>query len=322
MNDSASPSIRAIIPVASAGLRLDLALARLYPEYSRARLQLWIKQGWVTLDGLQPRPRDRVRGGERVIIEPVLESTKVFQAEKIPLDRVYEDAHLLVLNKPPGLVVHPAAGNWKGTLLNGLLHHAPELTQLPRAGIVHRLDKDTSGLIVVARTLQSHAHLVAQMQQRLIRRVYVALVSGTLISGGSIEGNMGRHPLHRTRMAVLAVGGKPARTHYRIERRFSHHTLLRVRLETGRTHQIRVHLAHIRHPILGDPLYGGRPRLPEGAGADLVDALSAFRRQALHACELSLMHPHSGELLKWQAPMPSDMQSLLDILQTDMERHR
>lgn len=322
MSGSASPSLTAIIPADSAGLRLDLVLARLYPQYSRARLQMWIKQGWVTLDGSRPRPRHRVRGGERVIVEPAQESSQVFRAEKIPLDLIYEDAQLLVLNKPPGLVVHPAAGNWQGTLLNGLLNYAPELRQLPRAGIVHRLDKDTSGLMVVARTLHSHVNLVGQMQQRLVRRDYMALVRGTLVSGGSIRANVGRHPVNRKRMAVLAVGGKPALTHYRIECRFPHHTLLRVRLETGRTHQIRVHLAHLRHPIFGDPLYGGRLRLPEGAGADLVDALRACRRQALHACELSLVHPHTGKPVKWHAPMPPDMRALLDALQANAERWR
>jgi 23S rRNA pseudouridine1911/1915/1917 synthase len=308
------------IPMQYAGLRLDQALARLYPEYSRARLQLWIRQGHVRLDGTQPRPRLIVHGGEQVLIYPKMESQVAVKRESIPLNKVYEDAQLLVINKPPGLVVHPAAGNWQGTLLNAVLHYAPELERLPRGGIVHRLDKDTSGLIVIARTLQAHKSLVAQLHARRITREYLTLVQGRLVAGSTVTGNIGRHPVNRKRMAVIERG-KPAVTHYRIERRFRAHTLLRVILETGRTHQIRVHLAYIQHPVVGDPVYGGRPKRPPQAGEALVNVLQCFKRQALHAVKIGLEHPQNGEFLFWQAPLPQDMQALVKALGDDLQGH-
>lgn len=304
------------IPAELAGSRLDQALSALFPDYSRSRLQQWIKQGAVTVDGRSARPRDPVFGGERVVIEAELEAVSAVAPQEIPLQIVFEDADLLVLDKPPGLVVHPAAGNWDGTLQNALLHHAPALAQLPRSGIVHRLDKDTSGLLVVAKTIEAHTHLVAAMQAREIKREYLALVQGPVISGGTIEGDIGRHPVDRKRMAVVHAG-KPAVTHYRVEERFRAHTLLRVILETGRTHQIRVHLAHIHLPIIGDPVYGGRLKLPRAASAELIAALRGFRRQALHAARLSLEHPRNGEPLSFEAPLPADMAALLAALRAD-----
>jgi 23S rRNA pseudouridine1911/1915/1917 synthase len=304
----------ATIPAESAGLRIDQVLARLFPEFSRSRLQEWIRQGRVSLEGRSPRPRDRVRGGERVVVRPRLEPRGDDAPEAIPLELIHEDPQVLVINKPPGLVVHPGAGNRRGTLLNALLYLAPELECLPRAGIVHRLDKDTSGVMVVARTLAAHTRLVAQLQARSMGREYLALVQGALVAGGTVEGDLGRHPVQRTRMAVVR-GGRPAVTHYRIERRFRDHTLLRISLETGRTHQIRVHMAHIRHSVVGDPLYGGRLRLPAGAPDTVVQALRAFRRQALHAERLTLEHPHGGRPMSWRAPLPRDMQELLAALE-------
>jgi 23S rRNA pseudouridine1911/1915/1917 synthase len=308
--------LQGMIPPESAGLRLDQALARLYPGFSRSRLQQWIKQGKVSLNGLCPRPRDPVQGGERVVIIPHREPHGVFAAEAIPLDLCYQDAHIMVVNKPTGLVVHPAVGNWKGTLLNALLHQAPELDGLPRAGIVHRLDKDTSGLMVVARTLEAHKSLVEQLRLRTVTREYLALVQGRLIAGGTVNGNLGRHPTQRTRMAVID-NGKPAVTHYRIARRYPAHTLLRIRLETGRTHQIRVHMAHIKHPIVGDPVYGGRLKLPVGASKTVHRSVRKFRRQALHAVTLGLTHPQTGERILWEVPMPVDMQHLIDVLEAE-----
>lgn len=307
-----------VIPEALAGRRLDQALAELFPEYSRSRLQQWIKQGAVRVDGRLLRPREPVQGGERVWIRAELAPVGEVQAQAIPLDIVFEDADLLVVNKPPGLVVHPAAGNWAGTLQNALLHHAPTLAHLPRGGIVHRLDKDTSGLLVIAKTLEAHTRLVAALQARDVKREYLAVVGGRVISGGTIEGNIGRHPVDRKRMAVVE-GGKPAVTHYRVEERYRGHSLLRLRLETGRTHQIRVHLAHIRHPIVGDPVYGGRLKLPAGAGPELIAALRGFKRQALHATRLGLEHPRSGEPMSWEAPLPADMRALIAALRVDAE---
>lgn len=309
--------LSARIPDALAGLRLDRVLAELFPEYSRARLQQWMEEGRVSIDGRHPRPRDKARGGEEVELLARVEPDTAWQAEARALDLVYEDADLLVINKPPGLVVHPAVGNRAGTLLNALLHHAPELALLPRAGIVHRLDKDTSGLLVVARTLEAHKRLVAALQARAVEREYEAVVCGVVTAGGRIDAPIGRHPTQRTRMAVREHG-RAAVSHYRVLERFRAHTHVRVNLESGRTHQIRVHMAHIRHPLVGDPVYGGRLRLPPGGAPALAAALRGFRRQALHARRLALTHPASGAEMAWTAPLPEDMEGLLAALRADM----
>jgi 23S rRNA pseudouridine1911/1915/1917 synthase len=309
-------SIHGRIPLRCAGMRLDQALSELLPDYSRSRLQQWIKAGHIEVDGRIMRPRDRVLGGEAIRGAPPPEPRTVAAPEAIALDIRYRDHDILVLNKPAGLVVHPAAGNPDGTLVNALLHHAPELERLPRAGLVHRLDKDTSGLLVVACTPRAHAALVGQLQERTMGREYTALVNGLVVAGGRIDAPIGRHPVDRKRMAVVA-GGKPAVTHYRVMDRFRVHTCLRVRLETGRTHQIRVHLSHRRLPLLGDPVYGGRPRVPVGASAHCIAAIQAFRRQALHAAKLALTHPVSGERLEWRAEPPQDLAALLAALRED-----
>ena len=307
-------SLQSEIPDSLAGKRLDQALAELFPDYSRARLQAWVKSGDLRVDNQQWRCKDKVQGGETIAMT-VSEVVKpmTFEAEPVRLDVLYEDEALIVLNKPAGLVVHPAAGNWSGTLLNGLLNRYPELAELPRAGIVHRLDKNTTGVMVVARTLKSHKLLVDALQSRSIGREYLALVQGTLVAGGSIDAPIGRHPVDRKRMAVTA-NGKEAVTHFIIEERFTDYCLLRVRLETGRTHQIRVHMAHHRHPIVGDPVYGGRLKLPRAADGALITALQAFRRQALHAETLTLQHPETGETCAWSAPVPEDFAALLEIM--------
>jgi len=320
--DDHSTEHRFTVPETLAGLRLDQALAALLPRYSRSRLQAWIRAGAVALDGSAvTETRHKLRGGEIVILAPHPDSglaarEGVFGAEEIPLAIVFEDEELIVIDKPAGLVVHPAAGNWSGTLLNALLHHAPQLAALPRAGIVHRLDKETSGLLVVAKTLTAQTGLVRQLQARTVRREYLALAYGELLAGGTVDAPIGRDPRERTRMAVVA-SGKPARTHYRVRERFAASTLLECALETGRTHQIRVHLASIGHPLVGDPLYRkgrGTQRLSPQARADSLPALAAFPRQALHAARLGLIHPASGASLFWEAPLPQDMAQLLENL--------
>ena len=309
------------IPEQMAGKRLDQVLAELFPDYSRARLQQWVKQGQVSVDATQWRSRDKVQGGEYVEINALAEEQTRWEAQPISLEVVYEDAALLIINKPAGLVVHPGAGNSEGTLLNALLHYAPELGGLPRAGIVHRLDKDTSGLLVIARTLPAQKNLVEQLQARSVEREYDALLVGVMTAGGRVELAVGRHPVERTRMAVTsAERGKPAVTHYRVAQRFRAHTHIKARLETGRTHQIRVHMAHIHFPVLGDPVYGGRLRTPPAAGEPLIEALRGLKRQALHASSLGLIHPDSGELLRWSAPLPADMENLLSLLKEDVQR--
>lgn len=308
-----SHHIHCRIPDQYAGKRLDQALAELLPDYSRSRLQQWLKSGQLQVQGRTVRPRDRVMGGELVSGEGLQEEQTAASPQAIPLDIRFEDAHILVINKPAGLVVHPAAGNPQGTLVNALLYHAPELVGLPRAGLIHRLDKDTSGLLVVARTLRAYTALVEQMQARSIEREYQAVVTGVLTAGGSVAAPIGRHPVDRKRMAVTS-GGKPAVTHYRIIQRFRAHTHLQVKLETGRTHQIRVHMAHLRHPLLGDPVYGGCSRIPPEASEHCIQVLRNFNRQALHAARLALTHPVSGQWLEWQAALPGDMGELLEVL--------
>lgn len=308
---------RASIPPEMAGMRLDQALAELFSDFSRARLQHWIREGQVRLDGRQPRPKDKVLGGEAVELDAVAEPQEEHAAEAIPLSIVYEDEQLLVIDKPAGLVVHPAVGNREGTLLNALLHHAPELASVPRAGIVHRLDKDTTGLLVVARTLTAQHRLVEQLQARALKREYQAIVVGCMTAGGKVDAPLGRHAVDRKRMAVVPGRGKPAVTHYRIHERYRGHTRLRVQLETGRTHQIRVHMAHLRYPLLGDPVYGGRLRLPAGASEPLIQALRGFRRQALHAWHLGLEHPTRGEWIEWEAELPPDLRRMIDVLRAD-----
>ena len=299
-----------------AGLRLDQALARALPQYSRSRIQGWIEQGSVTIDGRIARARDRVTGGEQVGVEGEVPVETHAAPQAMALQVVYEDGDLLVIDKPPGLVVHPGAGNRDRTLLNGLLARDPRLAQLPRAGLVHRLDKDTSGLMVVARTIEAHAALVAMLAAREVSREYLAIVTGVLTGGGTIDEPIGRHRSARVKMAVRA-DGREAITHYRLVERFRSHTLLRVTLETGRTHQIRVHLAHAGYPIVGDPVYGGRRRLTAGASPALLEALQAFRRQALHAGRLAFEHPVTGEQLEFEAPVPADLQALIDVLRED-----
>lgn len=304
------------VPARLGGRRLDQALAELFPEYSRARLQAWVKAGQVRVDEQLPRPRDKVVGGEVIRVRAEIASDAPLQAQPIALDIRYEDVALLVVNKPAGLVVHPAAGNPDGTLQNALLHHHPALAVVPRAGIVHRLDKLTSGLMVVAKTLEAHTDLVRQLQARSVGREYLALAQGGVSAGGMVDAPLGRHPVERKRIAVVDAG-RHAVSHYRVEERFRAHTLLRVRLETGRTHQIRVHMAHIHHPLVGDPVYGGRLRLPKGASDELVAALRGFRRQALHATRLTLRHPASGAALSWEVQAPADFQDLLTACRRD-----
>lgn len=310
--------LRADIPPELAGQRLDQALAGLFPDYSRARLQQWLRAAQVLVDGQQRRPRDKVLGGEKVVITLTPQQEVNNLPQPITLDVVYEDSALLVINKPVGLVVHPGAGNPHGTLLNALLHHAPELANVPRAGIVHRLDKDTSGLLVVARTLIAQKALVEQLQTHSLQRGYEAIVAGVMTAGGRIETQIGRDPHARTRMSVAREGqGKTAVTHYRVIERYRAHTHVKLQLETGRTHQIRVHMAHIRHPIIGDPDYGGRLRLPPGASEALIGTLRHFKRQALHAASLGLIHPSTGEAMHWTAHLPMDMRQLLQVLKED-----
>lgn len=304
------------VPEEAAGSRFDQVLAQLFPEFSRGRLAAWIRSGEARLAGVPVKPATRVRGGEAVDLEAALAAEPDTVPEDLPLTLVHEDDDVLVVDKPSGLVVHPAAGHAHGTLQNALLHFDPQLANIPRAGIVHRLDKLTSGVMVVARSLQAHHSLVAQLQDRSLSRRYRALAVGRMVAGGTVDAPLGRHPRDRKRRAVVP-GGKHAVTHYRIRERFRHHTYLDVSLETGRTHQIRVHLAHIRHPLVGDPVYGGRRGLPAGAGPTLRDRLTGFGRQALHAHRLAFQHPATGHRAEFSAPEPSDLTDLLDSLRDD-----
>lgn len=306
------------IPVSLAGRRFDQVLAELFPDYSRSRLSGWIKSGDALLDGQVVPPRQLVKGGEHVSLVAVASQEVPLAPEEIALDIRYEDADVLVINKPVGLVVHPGAGNAAGTLQNALLHYDAKLVEIPRAGIVHRLDKDTSGLMVVARTLRAHTSLVEQLSERAMHRQYEALVIGPMISGGTVDAPIGRHPRDRVKQAIVdEPAGRPAVTHYRVRERFRAHTLLQCNLETGRTHQIRVHMAHIRHPLVGDTLYGGGMKLPKGATADLGEALRAFRRQALHAERLEFAHPADGRSVAVEAERPDDLATLVKALRGD-----
>ena len=290
-----------ILPADAAGRRFDAALARVLPQFSRARLRAWIDAGRVTVNGRAATPTARVHGGEEVVVRAASDPRDMaFRPEAIALSIVAEDDALLVVDKPAGLVVHPGSGNWDGTLLNALLHHAPQLAGVPRAGIVHRLDKDTSGLLVVAKTLTAQTALVRQLQARTVTREYLALAAGDIVRGATVDAPIGRHPTRRTTMAVVATG-KPARTHFDVLERFAVATLLRCRLETGRTHQIRVHLASLGHPLVGDPAYGRSGPVP-------------FARQALHAARLALVHPSTGHACAWSSPLPQDFQALVSGL--------
>lgn len=309
------------VPERMAGLRLDQAAAELFADFSRERLKSWIKNGDLTVDGRPARPKDKVYGGEALVLAAEIADDTRFDPEDIPLTVVYEDESVLVIDKPPGLVVHPAAGNPDGTLLNALLHHDPDLAAIPRAGIVHRLDKDTSGLMVVAKTLSAQTSLVEQLQARSVSREYDAVVVGVMTAGGTVDAPIGRHPRDRKRQAVNA-SGKPAVTHYRVVERFRAHSHVRCKLETGRTHQIRVHMAHARFPLIGDPVYGGRLKLPAGADERLKEILREFPRQALHARKLAFVHPESGERMAFRAPLPDDLLMLLDFLREDGETMR
>ncbi|MBN7136898.1 RNA pseudouridine synthase [Lysobacter enzymogenes] len=315
MTDSCQ-TLTATVPDAAAGRRFDAVLAELFPDYSRSRLAAWIKTGDARLNGREARPRDPVQGGETVELNVVLDTQTHAVAQDIALDVLYEDAEVIVLDKPAGLVVHPGAGNPAGTLVNALLHRDPSLAALPRAGIVHRLDKDTSGVMVVARTLPAHTSLVDQLSARAVHRQYLAVVVGALVSGGTANAAIDRHPRDRLRMAVRE-DGRDAVTHYRLRERFRAHTLLECRLETGRTHQIRVHMQHLKHPIVGDPLYGGPLKLPKGATDSLVETLRGFKRQALHAETLEFAHPVSAEPVRCTAPVPADMLQLIAELRAD-----
>ncbi|MDF3930996.1 23S rRNA pseudouridine(1911/1915/1917) synthase RluD [Pseudomonas citronellolis] len=310
--------LAAEVPFDLGGQRLDQVAAQLFPEHSRSRLAGWIKDGRLTVDGAVLRPKDVVHAGSRLALEVELEAQGEWKAQDIDLDIVYEDEHILVLDKPAGLVVHPAAGHQDGTLLNALLHHVPHLANVPRAGIVHRLDKDTTGLMVVAKTLEAHTNLVAQLQARSVSRVYEAIVVGVIVAGGTVDAPISRHGVMRQKMAVVSTG-KQAISHFRVLERFRSHTHTRVKLETGRTHQIRVHMSHIGFPLVGDPFYGGRFRIPPGANPTLVESLRDFPRQALHARFLELDHPATGVRMKWESPLPDDFTWLLSLLRQDNE---
>ena len=310
--------LTAEVPSDLGGQRLDQVAAQLFDEYSRSRLTAWIKEGRLTVDDAVLRPKDVVHGGAMLSLQAEQEAQGEWVAQDIPLNIVYEDEHILVIDKPAGLVVHPAAGHADGTLLNALLHHVPDIVNVPRAGIVHRLDKDTTGLMVVAKTLQAQTKLVDQLQKRTVSRIYECICIGVITAGGTIDAPIGRSSANRQRMAVID-GGKPAVTHYRVLERFRSHTHVRVKLETGRTHQIRVHMTHAGYPLVGDPLYAGRFRIPPAASPTLVQTLREFPRQALHARFLELEHPASGKRMKWESPLPEDLVWLLSLLRQDNE---
>ena len=305
--------LAAQVPFEMAGMRLDQVLAEVFSDYSRSKLQTWVKAGRVQVNGSVLKPKEKLLGGETIMLDAAAEVVVNAEPESIPLDIIFEDESLLIVNKPAGLVVHPAVGNWHGTLLNALLNHEPNLETLPRAGIVHRIDKETSGLLMIAKTLQAHNSLTEQLQERDITREYLAITRGRMTAGGTIDEPIGRHPTDRKRYTVRE-NGKPAVTHYRVAKRFARHTLVQVKLETGRTHQIRVHMAHIRFPLLGDQVYGGRFQMPPDCSERLEKELRNFKRQALHAAKLGLQHPVTDEYMEWEQPLPEDMTQLLDAL--------
>ncbi len=305
--------LTAEVPFEMAGMRLDQVLAELFTDYSRSKLQTWVKAGRVQVNGLALKPKDKLVGGETIALDAEAEIVVIAEPEPIPLEILFEDESLLIVNKPAGLVVHPAVGNWNGTLLNALLNHDPNLETLPRAGIVHRIDKETSGLLMIAKTLQAHNSLTQQLQDRDITREYLAITRGRMTAGGTIDEPIGRHATDRKRYAVRE-NGKHAVTHYRVGQRFTRHTLVQVKLETGRTHQIRVHMAHIRFPLLGDQVYGGRFQMPPDCSEQLEKELRSFKRQALHAAKLGLQHPVTDEYCEWEQPLPDDMIRLLAAL--------
>ncbi|OED41267.1 RNA pseudouridine synthase [Endozoicomonas sp. (ex Bugula neritina AB1)] len=304
----------AIVPDELGGRRLDQIAVECFPEFSRARLQEWIKEGSLQIDGSTRKPKEKLFGGEQLILSVEVENDESWEAENIPLDVVYEDDDIIIINKPAGLVVHPAAGNRTGTLLNALLFHYPDNASVPRAGIVHRLDKDTTGLMVVARNLAAHTDLVSQLQDRSVSREYEAVVKGVLTAGGVVDAPIARHPHNRLRMAVVQ-GGKPSVTHYRVLKRYNDYSHIRLQLETGRTHQIRVHMSHQHYPLVGDDLYAGGLKLPKNCPEALECKLREFRRQALHARRLGLIHPVSDEYMEWETPLPADFESLLETLE-------
>lgn len=301
------------IPTELHDKRLDQALAILLPEYSRSRIQSWIQKQQVSCNGQYYRAKEKIQQGDEILIDANIEAHGQWQSQAIDLCVIYEDESLIVINKPPGIIVHPGAGNPDGTLVNALLHYAPELAKLPRAGIIHRLDKNTSGLLVIAKSLPAHTVLIRKMQQREITRIYHALVQGTMVAGGTIDEPIARHPIHRQKMAVME-SGRTAITHYRVLKRYHSHTLLQVQLETGRTHQIRVHMAHRRYPIVGDTVYGKMHQKISGYAPEAQMALQQFKRQALHAYALALEHPESREMMSWEAPYPEDFRHLINVM--------
>ena len=307
---------QAVVPDDMIGLRFDQVAASIFSEFSRERLKSWMQDGQLTVDGAKVKPKIRCLGGETIALNVTLQNQNTTEAEKMALNIVYEDNDILVINKPVGLVVHPGAGNWSGTLVNGLLFHDEKLKELPRAGLVHRIDKDTSGLLVVAKNLAAQHHLSKQLADKSVYRVYDALVVGHVIAGGTVDQPIKRHPVERTRMSVQP-GGRPSVTHYRVLKRYGSHTLVQAQLETGRTHQIRVHLSHIGFPLVGDATYGGRIRLPKGASPELTNVLKGFQRQALHAKKLGLIHPSTGEEMMFDAPWPDDFAQLITPLKEE-----
>jgi len=307
-----------VVPFELSDNRFDQVLTELMPDYSRSRLQQWIKQGQATLNGKTLKPKEKVKVNDLIEVKAELEDQGDWLPEDIPLDIVYQDDDILIINKPTGMVVHPAAGNYSGTMVNALLHHFPDIKTIPRAGIVHRLDKDTTGLMVVAKTLTAHAHIVKQLQSREMGREYEAVVCGVMTGGGKVDQPIARSPKNRKKMAVHPFG-KKAVTHYRVLEKFAAHTHIRVRLETGRTHQIRVHMAHINYPLIGDSTYAGRLKIPSNVSEEVKQSLRTFSRQALHAKKITLVHPKTGEEMSWESELPEDMQILLDTLSAPIE---